>query len=125
MSAFGRRTSAPTSADLVGVLASLGSTPNEVATSLQAFGVRGLPADIHQCAIALYLNAVVTGDRHVRAVAVWNDRIRISFGRFFGRPTEVPLSGCLREFIDRFDAMSYPDLVRTDAEASTPSEQHG
>jgi hypothetical protein len=125
MSVLGRPTQTPTSADLADLLAGLGSTSTEVARSLAHFGVRGVPADIHQCAIALYLNAVVGGDRHVRSVAVWNDRVRVSFGHLLGRAAEVPLTPCLREFIDRFDAFNYPDLLRSGVAAAEHSKSHG
>lgn len=110
-----RRT--PSAADVAGMLAELGGTPADVARSLGDLGVHGVPADVHQCALAAYLHAVVGGDRHVKALNVWSDRIRITFGRFVGQPCEVPLSSCLREFIDRFDGLCYPDLVRKPASA--------
>lgn len=125
MRPFARRAPAPRTGDLLDLLAGLGGTANDVAATLGAFGVRGQPADIHHCAIALYLNAVVGGDRYVRSVAVWNDRIRISFGRFLGRPTEVPLSACLRDFIDRFDSLAYPELVGAARNTPAASPQHG
>ncbi len=112
---IGRRTlvPAPTVADLVDLLSDLGNSPADVARRLNALGVRGVPTDVNQCAIAVYLNAVVGADRHVHRLSVWNDRVRITFGRIVTQSCDVPLSSCLQQFIDRFDARGYPDLVRT------------
>lgn len=107
--------SLPTVSDLADLLGQLGSTPGEVARCLAATGVRGVPADVQQCPIAVYLNAVVGAERQIRSLNVWSDRIRVGFGRFITRPREVPLSPCLREFIERFDGMCYPELIRSPA----------
>lgn len=104
---------APSVANVVDLLSDLGNSPAEIAHRLSTLGVRGVPTDVNQCAIALYLNAVVGADRHVHSLSVWNDRVRVSFGRVFTQSCDVPLSSCLQEFIDRFDARSYPELVRT------------
>ncbi|MDA8298305.1 MAG: hypothetical protein M0004_17305 [Actinomycetota bacterium] len=104
---------APTVADLVDLLSDLGGSPGDIAHRLSALGVRGVPTDVNQCAIAVYLNAVVGADRHVHSLSVWNDRVRVTFGRILTQSCDVPLSSCLQEFIDRFDARSYPELVRS------------
>ena len=44
------------------LLVGLGATPDEVASSLEASGVRGTPRSNRNCPIALYLSAVMGAD---------------------------------------------------------------
>lgn len=95
-----------------GVLGSLGGEPPEVARRLQSAGVQGTPGDPRDCAIAVYLSAIVTADPAIRAVKVTTDSVVISPARRWQPPIVVGLSEGLRTFVAGFDRRAYPELVR-------------
>ena len=96
-----------------GLLQALGSEPGEVASTLAAAGVLGQPADARQCALAVYLSAVMHGDTHVSGVRVFHDRLVVSSpGRLRQHRVVVPVPPPVRAFVAGFDAQRYPDLVR-------------
>ena len=95
-----------------GVLGSLGDDPSEVARRLREAGVKGTPGDPRDCAIAVYLSAVVAADASIRAVKVTTDSVVISPAKRWHPPVVVGLSEPLRTFVAGFDRRAYPDLVR-------------
>lgn len=96
-----------------GLLRTLGADAGSVATSLAAAGVKGQPADARQCALAVYLHAVMDGDPRVASVRVFHDRLVLgSPGRMRQRRVVVSLPAAVRAFVAGFDAQRYPVLVR-------------
>ena len=108
----------------------LGDEPRAVASSLAAAGVKGQPADARQCALAVYMHAVMDADDRVGTVRVFHDRMMISSpGRFRQRRITVMLPSAVRSFISGFDAEQFPELLRTDdgapAQPTTPQVSPG
>ena len=96
------------------LLRSLGDDPATVAQRLSDAGVRGMPADARQCALAVYLRAVMEGDSRVNAVRVFHDRVVVGTpGRFRQRRVVVSLPAAVRGFVSGFDTRRYPELVRS------------
>jgi hypothetical protein len=52
------------------LLVGLGTTADEVASSLGASGVRGTPRSNRTCPVALYLSAIMGADPRVRSVTI-------------------------------------------------------
>ncbi|MBV8464079.1 MAG: hypothetical protein JO368_12340 [Acidimicrobiales bacterium] len=98
------------------LLTGLGATPEQVARSLAAAGVEGLPRSNRSCAIARYLTAVMGGEPSVRAVAVGPCSLMIHMVRpRDGKPAGrllVQLPKPVRQFVAAFDAGDYPELER-------------
>jgi hypothetical protein len=105
------------------LLQALGATPGEVAHSLAAAGVRGVPANSRECAVAVYLGAVVRADPRVRGVKVCKSEVLVERSGWWRRSVVVPLPTAVRQFIAAFDARSYPELVRPGVPSS--AEQPG
>jgi hypothetical protein len=100
------------------LLLELGDTPDRVAASLEAAGVRGVPKDNRSCAVALYLSAQMGTEAEVRAVTVGHCSMLITLvnpddSRPAGRLL-VQLSKPMRRFVAAFDALEYPMIVRGD-----------
>lgn len=105
-------------AELVG---RLGAEPSSVATALTEAGVNGVPADARQCAMAVYLRAVMQADPRVASVRVFHDRVVVGTpGRFRQHRVVVPLPASVRAFVAGFDAQRYPALVRR-RQGATPA----
>jgi hypothetical protein len=106
------------------LLDGLGSSPDEVATSLQAAGVQGVPKNNRSCAVALYLNVLMGPDTRIRSVTVGHCSLLINLVK----PTDLRPAGRLlvqlpkpvRQFIAAFDAQLYPAVTR---EPSTSSNR--
>jgi len=99
-----------------GLLAELGSTPDEVARTLESTGVQGVPRDNHSCAVALYLSALVGSEPRIRSVAVGHCSLMITLvapvdARPAGR-LRVQLPKAVRGFVAEFDAHHYPEVTR-------------
>jgi hypothetical protein len=95
-------------------LRSLGSTKDDVARTLETAGVRGRPGNASDCALAVYLSAVVAADPRVRAVYVAPMRVLLTVdGRWWWPRLGVALPKVLRSFVADFDYLRYPELVRT------------
>ncbi len=99
-----------------GLLAELGDSPDEVAETLRATGVRGVPRDNRSCAVALYLSALVGSEPSIRSVAVGHCSLTINLvaprdSRPAGR-LQVQLPKPVRRFVAAFDARQYPTVTR-------------
>ena len=108
------------------LLHALGGEPVEVAGALAEAGVLGRPADARQCALAVYLRAVMSGDNRVGAVRVLRDRVVVvsSPGRL-GRRVVVPMPPAARAFVTSFDAQRYPALLRRRGSERAPAASPG
>jgi|ERR1700730_12900818 hypothetical protein len=99
-----------------GLLAALGGSPEEVAASLQAAGVQGVPKNNRSCALALYLAAVMGSEPRIRSVAVGHCSLLINLvGPQDRRPAGrllVQLPKPVRQFVAAFDARRYPAITR-------------
>jgi hypothetical protein len=108
-----------------GLLGTLGDDPGTVASTLAAAGVKGQPANARDCALAVYLRAVMEGDTRVGTVRVFHDRLVISSpGRFRHHRVPVMLPAAVRSFVAGFDAQQYPELVRPPEPRAT-AKAHG
>ncbi len=99
-----------------GLLAQLGDTPDEVASTLQSTGVQGVPRDNRSCAVALYLSALVGTDPCIRSVTVGHCSLMLSLvaptdARPAGR-LWVQLPKPVRGFVAAFDTRQYPEVTR-------------
>jgi len=110
-------------AETAGVLGSLGGDSPDVARHLRSAGVQGTPGDPRDCAIAVYLSAVVTADPGVRTIKVTTDSVVVSPARRWQLPVVVGLSEALRTFVAGFDRRAYPDLIRSQDEEPGRSEK--
>lgn len=104
------------------VLASLGNGPDEIARQLEEAGVRGTPHNQEDCAIAVYLSAVVGADPEVRRLRVRCERVVVESPRWYRHRVSVRLSRPLQEFVACFDHGIYPQLTR-DQPASAQRDQ--
>ena len=93
-------------------LRSLGTNKDEVAHRLEAAGVQGAPGKVAECAIAVYLSAVVAADPRVQRVLVSSERVFLRVRRWWWPWTGVALPKALRQFVVDFDHRRYPALVR-------------
>jgi hypothetical protein len=94
------------------LLAALGQDADQVATSLAAGGVRGKRTSTRECAVAVYLSAIVGADERVSAIAVAGTRMRITLRSHWTPPVVVWLPPAVRQFVSAFDAGRFPSLVR-------------
>lgn len=94
-----------------GLLRALGSTPQEVARSLESSGARGVPQDPRACAVASYLTAVVGADPGVRSLHVNRLTVDLRPEAWWQRRVTVALPPQVRRFVAAFDAMAYPRLL--------------
>ncbi len=94
------------------LLDSLGGTPAEVAGSLVNLGVRGVPASSRECAIAAYLDAVVSADARIQGVKVCKNEVLVERVGWWRRSVVVTLPAAVRQFVVAFDARQYPGLLR-------------
>lgn len=102
------------------LLGNLGASPGQVASTLVEGGVRGLPANSRDCAVAVYLGAVIGADSRVRGVKVCKSEVLIERAGWWRRSVVVPLPTSVRQFIAAFDARTYPELLRGDGPAVPP-----
>src|SRR3974390_3526118 len=89
--------------EVSGLIHELGSTYNAIADSLATHGVRGVPGNHEQCALARYLQAVIGADPETVAVSVPGPGGPVALSR--GRPSvRLRLPAEVRAFIQAFDA---------------------
>jgi hypothetical protein len=94
------------------LLAELGSTGSEVAQTLRSAGIEGTQKSARDCALALYLRAVVTGDMRVGSVVVWGPTIVVHRTGGLRLPIRLQVPGAVRTFIAGFDRGDFPELCR-------------
>lgn len=97
------------------LLEGLGHDPDEVASTLRAAGVQGVPRSNTSCAVAVYASAVMEADPRIRSVAVGPCTLVLSLVKEDGRPggkLTVQLPKPVRAFVDGFDAARYPEVLR-------------
>jgi hypothetical protein len=108
-----------------GLLTGLGTSPDEVAASLNAAGVNGVPKNNRSCAIALYLTALMGPDPRIRSVTVGHCSLLIdTVAPPDSRPTGrllVQLPKPVRQFVAAFDARRYPDITWEQSERTQRS----
>lgn len=104
------RTAGALERQVAAFLVGLGSTGVEIAARLAREGVRGVPGDTDDCAVAVYLHAVLGPDHQVRSVTVNDGAVAVS--RCRRRGISVPLPEPVRAFIGEFDKGRFPVLVR-------------
>ena len=93
------------------LLAALGGTGPDVATSLADYEVRGRPRDPHGCAVAVYLRAVLGADPRIKAVKVSETSVRVTLMER-RRGVQVSSPRAVRGFIESFDHGLFPSLIR-------------
>jgi hypothetical protein len=106
-----RRLKKQTSSLLVG----LGDNPNEVAASLEAAAVRGVPKDNRSCAVAVYLNSLMGAEPSIRSITVGHCSLVVNLVGPDQRPAGrllVQLPKPIRQFVAAFDQWRYPTVVR-------------
>ena len=97
------------------LLEDLGHDPDEVASTLEAAGVQGVPRSNTSCAVAVYASAVMVADPRIRSVAVGPCTLVLTLAKEDGRPggkLVVQLPKPVRAFVDGFDAARYPKVLR-------------
>jgi len=106
-----------------GLLAQLGDSPDEVAETLRASGVHGVPRDNRSCAVALYLSAQLGTEPRIRSVTVGQCSLTITLVAPDSRPAGrlwVQLPKAVRGFVAEFDACHYPEVVREPRAPAAP-----
>ena len=104
------------------LLTGLGHDPDEVAATLEAAGVQGVPRSNTACAVAVYASAVMVADPRIRSVAVGPCTLVLTLTKEDGRPggkLVVQLPKPVRAFVDGFDAARYPKVLRLEAAEPT------
>ncbi len=106
------------------LLEGLGSNPGEVAESLHAAGVQGVPRSNSSCAIAVYTAALLKTDPRIRSVAVGPCSLVLTLvspddARPAGR-LAVQLPKAVRGFVTGFDDQQYPEVIRLQVPVSGP-----
>jgi hypothetical protein len=93
------------------LLGTLGTSPEQVAETLRAKGIKGQPMQAHSCPIAKWLSAE-TGAAVV-TVDTGSCGVYLGFGP--GRESvQATPPGAVDQFIVQFDDREYPDLVAED-----------
>jgi len=93
------------------LLDGLGPAPIDVASTLQSAGVRGIRRSGTSCAIARYLNAVMTSDPDVQGVMVSCEGVTVSVRQWWSPDILVPVPAPVRQFIRQFDSGDFSALV--------------
>ncbi|MBO0693290.1 MAG: hypothetical protein J2P58_10375 [Acidimicrobiaceae bacterium] len=93
-----------------GLLANLGPTSGAVAMQLRDSGVRGIPKDVHRCAIARYLNAILGTEAQIHSIRVEKNSVQVLAGRP-RIPVFIALPESVRVFVRAFDQRLYPELI--------------
>lgn len=98
-----------------GHLRGLGESAGTVAHRLRSEGVRGLPGEPTDCALARYLQAVVGSEMAVGRIVV-KERMLCIRRTDGGMPILLRLPRAAARFVRAFDGGCYPDLVDPAAE---------
>lgn len=90
-------------------LAALGDTADEVARTLRALGVTGVPSRAQECVIARYLGAELS-------TVVRVDPVDVSFWAVDSKGySRIETPQVILGFIRRFDRHEYPELISLSA----------
>ncbi len=89
---------------------SMGASPGEIANSLAAGGARGIPAEVSECVLARYMQAVIGVEASVRRIVVKERSIRL-YRHGCRLPVVVTLPLAASKFIRAFDSGCYPELI--------------
>jgi len=100
------------------LLSSLGDRPVQIASNLEALGVRATPRDPDGCVVAVLLHAALASDPGITSVKVTNKKVVLKTPQRWRRSVQVRLPGPLRRFVEAFDAELFPALVRAEVEGS-------
>ena len=107
------------------LLEDLGHDPDEVASTLEAAGVQGVPRSNTSCAVAVYASAVMQADPRIASVAVGPCTLVLTLVKpDDGRPAGklvVQLPKPVRGFVDGFDAVRYPRVLRLRTDVAAPA----
>ena len=107
------------------LLEGLGHDPDEVASTLEAAGVQGVPRSNSSCAVAVYASAVMKADPRIASVAVGPCTLVLTLVKpDDGRPAGklvVQLPKPVRGFVDGFDAARYPRVLRLGTDVAAPA----
>ncbi len=98
------------------LLTALGPGPEDVASTLVAQRVSGLPRSNQYCPVACYLRAVLGADPRIRSVAVGPCTVVLGINRSDGRPAGrlmAQLPKPVRQFVVAFDHLAFPGMLRT------------
>ena len=93
------------------LLGGLGGSAEDVAATLAGEGVRGLPRDRNNCAVARYLNAVLGADPQVRGIVVGSSKLWVRRAPWWSAATLVEIPVPVQQFISLFDSDTYPHLI--------------
>jgi hypothetical protein len=97
------------------LLTGLGSTPDEVASSLASEGVRGLPRDVKECAVARYVNAIISADKRVGRIVVGTTGLSLRGPHWWSSSTVMEMPVAIQQFVRAFDRDRYPFLLSADS----------
>ena len=87
-------------------------TTADVAWRINTLGIKAVPGDSCQCAVAMYLDKVTGNPWHV----VGGMMIEV------GTAITVPTPDLVRQFIKEFDEAKFPELIRRGAYLDQPFE---
>jgi hypothetical protein len=93
------------------LLTGLGGTPDEVASALSREGVRGIPRDVKECAIARYVNAIISADKRVGRIVVGTTGLSLRGPHWWSSSTVMEMPVAIQQFVRAFDRDRYPFLV--------------
>ncbi len=93
------------------LLSSLGDHPVQIASRLEALGVRGMHENSLRCALAVFLHSVLAGEHGVSSVRVKDNAVVVRTGGHWPGGTRISLPGPLRRFVQTFDAQLHPALL--------------
>jgi hypothetical protein len=109
------------------VLVQLGGCRTEVAEALSNSGVRAVPQDPQNCALAVYLKAVLGGDQRVSSVLVRRRDVEVLVDERklyrVAHRVRISLPQPIRDFIVAFDVSAYPALLRETTTQDVPSDR--
>jgi hypothetical protein len=103
------------------LLSGLGDSAEDVVATLAGEGVRGLPRDRNNCAIARYLNAVLGADPHLRGVVVGSSKLWVRRAPWWSAATLVEIPVPVQQFISLFDSDAYPQLLAAPVTRNRPA----
>ncbi len=98
-------------AETTRLLEDLGGTADQVATELESAGVKGIPGSGTGCAVARYINAVMSSDPRLGPITVSNEAVTVLGRHWWTPPVIVPVPLPVRSFIVRFDREDFVNLT--------------